>query len=116
MIEPALRSYAVDDDIRVNVLIEAYRRIPDVESDTGFPCDLPQPALQDLKVTGQRFGAGLKAIVTDPMGMEVLDPVIKDLTPTSFTLNVRLEAAGSYNLVLSTGAGATSSIATIVVK
>ena len=74
------------------------------------------PDPQDLKVTGQRLGAGLKAIVTDPMGMEVLDPVIKDLTPTSFTLSVRLESAGSYNLVVSTGAGATSNIATIVVK
>jgi hypothetical protein len=74
----------------------------------------PEP--QNIKVTGQRFGPGLKAIVTDPMGMEVLDPLVRDQTPTSFTLNVRLETAGTYNLVVSTSAGASSNIATIVVR
>ena len=74
------------------------------------------PEAQDLKVTGQRFGPGLKPIVTDPLGIEVLDPVIRDLTPTSFTLNVRLETAGSYTLVVSTAAGAVSNVATIVVR
>jgi len=71
---------------------------------------------QNLTVTGQRFAPGLRAIVTDPTGTEVLDPIIRDLTPTSFTLNVKLEASGSYSLVLSTASGGVSNLATIIVR
>jgi hypothetical protein len=71
---------------------------------------------QNLTVSGQRFGPGLRAIVTDPTGVEVLDPVIRELTPTSFTLNVKLENAGTYSVVLSTAAGAVSNQASFIVR
>jgi hypothetical protein len=74
----------------------------------------PEP--QNLTVNGREFGPGLRAIVTDPMGMEVLDPLIRELTPTSFTLNVKLETAGNYSLVVHTAAGTVSTAATIVVR
>lgn len=71
---------------------------------------------QDLTVEGQNFGRGLKAIVTNPLGEEVADPVVRDVTVSSFKLNVRLEIAGPYSLVVSNGSGAVSNIATIIVK
>lgn len=74
----------------------------------------PEP--QNLTVDGRHFGPELRALVTDPMGMEVLDPIIRDQTPSSFTLNVRLETSGTYSLVVTTASGAVSNAATIVVR
>lgn len=71
---------------------------------------------QELTVQGQRFAAGLRVIVTDPLGTEVLDPVVREVTPTSFKLSVKLETAGPYNLVVTNPSGAVSNVATIVVK
>ena len=71
---------------------------------------------QELTVQGQRFAPGLRVIVTDPLGTEVLDPVVREVTPTSFTLSVKLETAGPYNLVVTNPSGAASNVATILVK
>jgi hypothetical protein len=77
---------------------------------------LKNPEPQSLRVHGRHFGDGLRAIVTDPMGMEVIDPIVRDVTPQSFTLVLRLATAGQYSLVVSQETGAASNVATIVVK
>src|SRR6185295_15510142 len=71
---------------------------------------------QDLTVSGLNFGPGLRAIVTDPQGTEVVSVVVRDVTPNSFKVAVLLETAGQYNLVVSNATGAVSSIVTITVK
>jgi hypothetical protein len=72
--------------------------------------------VQDLTVEGQNFGAGLRVTVTDPLGVEVLDPVVRDATTSSFKLSVKLENAGPYNLVVSNASGAVSNVAVFTVK
>jgi hypothetical protein len=71
---------------------------------------------QELTIFGRNFGPGLRAIVTDPQGADVVNPTLRDVTPTSFKLTAKLEMAGRYNLVVSNATGTTSNIATIVVK
>lgn len=71
---------------------------------------------QNLTVQGQRFAQGLRVIVTDPLGTEVLDPIVRELTQTSFKLNVKLETAGPYNIVVTNPSGAASNVATFIVK
>ena len=71
---------------------------------------------QELTVVGRNFGAGLRAILTDPQGADVVNPTLRDVTPTSFKVTAKLDMAGPYNLVVSNATGAVSNIATIVVK
>jgi hypothetical protein len=74
----------------------------------------PEP--QTLTVEGQNFGPGLRVTVTDPLGVEVVDPVVRDATNSSFKLSVKLENAGPYNLVVSNSTGAVSNVAVFTVK
>jgi hypothetical protein len=71
---------------------------------------------QELTVVGRNFGPGLRVIITDPQGADVVNPTVRDLTPTSFKVTAKLDMAGSYNLVVSNATGATSNVATIMVK
>jgi len=71
---------------------------------------------QDLTVEGQNFGPSLHVTVTDPLGVEVLDPVVREATANSFKLNVKLEMAGPYNMVVSNANGAVSNVAVLTVK
>jgi hypothetical protein len=71
---------------------------------------------QDLTVEGQNFGPSLHVTLTDPLGVEVLDPVVREVTASSFKLNIKLEMAGPYNLVVSNSTGAVSNVAVLTVK
>lgn len=71
---------------------------------------------QDLRVRGRRFESGLRVIVTDPLGAEVPDAIVADLTASSFTLKVRLEVSGPYELVVVNPSGAASNVASFVVR
>lgn len=71
---------------------------------------------QDLTVEGQNFGPSLHVTMTDPLGVEVLDPVVREVTANSFKLSVKLEMAGAYNLVVSNTNGAVSNVAVLTVK
>ena len=74
------------------------------------------PEAQTLTVEGQNFGPGVKVTVTDPLGVEVLDPVVREVTTSSFKLSVKLETAGPYNLVVSNSTGAVSNVAVVTVR
>jgi hypothetical protein len=78
------------------------------------PVHLPQA--QMLTVTGQRFEAGLRAIVTGPTGEEITDVVVSKVTDSSFELLVLLDQAGHFELVVSNPSGAVSSVVTIPVR
>jgi hypothetical protein len=71
---------------------------------------------QLLVIHGQRFAAGLRAIVTDPMGADVPEATAAKVTPNSFELSVKLEHAGEYTLVVSNPSGATSNVFRILVR
>ncbi|HEX5068715.1 MAG TPA: hypothetical protein VFV78_00760 [Vicinamibacterales bacterium] len=75
-----------------------------------------RPEPQDLTVEGQNFGPNLKVTVTDPLGIEVMDPVVRDANANSFKLTVKLEMAGPYNLVVSNATGAVSNVAILTVR
>jgi len=75
-----------------------------------------RPEPQELTIEGQNFGPGLRVTVTDPMGIEVSDPVVRDVNANSFKLSVKLEMAGPYNLVVSTSNGAVSNVGVFTVK
>jgi len=74
------------------------------------------PEAQTLTVEGQNFGPGVKVTVTDTLGVEVLDPVVREVTTSSFKLSVKLETAGPYNLVVSNSTGAVSNVAVVTVR
>jgi hypothetical protein len=71
---------------------------------------------QDLSIEGQNFGPGVHVTVTDPLGVEVLDPIVREVTANSFKLSVKLEMAGPYNMVVSNATGAVSNVAVLTVK
>jgi hypothetical protein len=71
---------------------------------------------QPLLVEGQRFSAGLRAIVTDPMGADVTELQVGKVTPNSFELTVRLEHSGEYTLVVTNPSGAVSNTRRILVR
>ena len=71
---------------------------------------------QPLLVEGQRFSAGLRAIVTDPMGADVTDVQVAKVTPNQFELNVRLEHSGEYTLVVTNPSGAVSNTRRFLVR
>jgi hypothetical protein len=99
------------------VEVPAQQKPPTPVIDRVLPEEiLKNQEAQDLTVQGQRFAPGLRVIVTDPLGTEVLDPIVRELTQTSFKLNVKLETAGPYNLVVTNPSGAVSNVATFVVK
>lgn len=74
------------------------------------------PAPQTLTVQGQRFEPGLTPVVTDPLGAPVADPVVRDVTATSFKLSIRLEAAGTYTLMVTSPNGVPSNTLPVIVK
>ena len=75
-----------------------------------------QPDAQVLRIQGQRFAPGLKAVVTNPAGTEVAGPAVSNVTATSLTLTVKLETAGTYTIVVINPNGAPSNVATLVVR
>ena len=80
----------------------------------------PEPARQmepqTLRVLGQRFAAGLQAILTDPTGADVTDVQVTKITQTSFEISARLDKAGDYSLVVTNPSGAVSNVARIPVR
>jgi hypothetical protein len=74
----------------------------------------PEP--QNLTVEGSNFGPGVRVTITDPLGVEVLDPVVREVSANAFKLSVKLETAGPYNMVVSNSTGAVSNVAVITVK
>jgi len=75
---------------------------------------LPEP--QALRLQGLRFAPGLRAVVTDPTGTDVMGPAVSNVTPTSLTLTVKFETAGTYSIVVINAAGAASNVATLAVR
>jgi len=71
---------------------------------------------QPLLVEGQRFSAGLRAVMTDPMGADVTEIQVGKVTPNSFELTARLEHSGEYTLVVTNPSGAVSAPKRILVK
>ena len=74
------------------------------------------PETQALTIEGRGFEPDIWIVVTNPIGEEVVEAVVRDVTATSFTLNIRLDLAGDYDLVVTNRSGAISNIATIIVK
>ena len=75
-----------------------------------------KPEPQALQVEGSGFSTGLRAVVTDPAGADVAEPVVAKLTPNSFELMVKLELSGDYSLVVTNPSGAVSNVYRIVVR
>lgn len=73
-------------------------------------------APQDIKIEGRNFVSGLKVIVIDPAGNEVAGTTVRDLTATTFTLNIKLEAAGPHTIVVRNPNGTASNTATMTVR
>jgi hypothetical protein len=71
---------------------------------------------QTLRVIGQRFAAGLQAVLTDPAGADVTDVQVTKVTQTSFEISARLDKAGDYSLVVTNPSGAVSNVARIPVR
>jgi len=103
----------------------------DGESSAPFPLQVKAaadgPAVREVKpaglristspqivtVDGDRFEAGLSVSITDPTG-EVHSfggDAVRNPTPNSFDLTVRLEIAGHYELVVTNPSGKTSNVA-----
>jgi hypothetical protein len=78
------------------------------------PAKLPEA--QALRVDGQRFEAGLRAIVTDPVGTEIPEVEVSKITAGSFELRVRLAQAGTYEVVVSNPSGAVSNVFQLTVR
>lgn len=74
------------------------------------------PAPQVLRVAGEGFERGLRAIVTDPMGQELVDVTLGEITPTAFDLTTLLERAGDYEIVVSNPSGTVSNVWTLSVR
>ena len=75
-----------------------------------------QPDAQVLRVQGQRFAPGLRAVVTDPTGTDVMGPTVGNVTPTSLALTVKLETTGTYTIVVINPTGVASNVATVAVR
>jgi hypothetical protein len=75
-----------------------------------------QPEPQPLRLQGQRFAMGLRAVVTDPTGTDVTGPTVSNVTPTTVTVTVKLETVGTYNLVVINPTGAASNVMNLVVR
>lgn len=75
-----------------------------------------RPEAQILRVDGQRFEPGLRAIITGPAGQEVTEVAVSKVTDSSFELLVLLDQAGHFELVVSNPSGAVSSVVTIPVR
>lgn len=73
-------------------------------------------APQALMVEGQQFVSGLRAVVTDPMGMDVSDATVGKVTPNSFEIVVKLEHAGEYSIVVTNPSGAVSNVFRVLVR
>jgi hypothetical protein len=71
---------------------------------------------QPLLVEGQRFSAGLRAVLTDPMGADVTEVQIGKVTPNSFELTAKLEHSGEYTLVVTNPSGAVSNTRRFLVR
>jgi hypothetical protein len=65
---------------------------------------------QNLTVLGAQFVPGLSAMVTDPAGnvVTISRDGVGTVSPTSVTITVTLELAGSYSLVITNPSGAVS--------
>jgi hypothetical protein len=81
---------------------------PPVITQIRPPDPRPSPEQQTLTVEGRRFETGLRAIVTDPAGVEVTDVNVRNVTPESFELVLRLAMPGDYLVVVSNPAGGVS--------
>lgn len=101
--------------VMVEVKTVAKPPLPVIQQVTPVELTKGQEA-QDLTVTGLNFGPALRAIVTDPQGVEVVSVVVRDVSPNSFKMSLLLETAGPYNLVVSNATGAVSNIVVFTVK
>ena len=75
-----------------------------------------KPESQDLTIQGRLFEPNLWVIVTDPLGVEVTDAVVRDIRPTGFVLRLKLETKGTYEMVMTNPSGGVSNRATFNVK
>lgn len=75
-----------------------------------------RPESQTVRVDGDRFAPGLAVLLTDPIGTEVTEVSVANVTPTSFTLTARFEVRGDYELVATNPSGATSNVARVTVR
>jgi hypothetical protein len=75
-----------------------------------------QVEAQKLRVIGQRFAAGLQAVLTDPTGTDVTDVQVTKVTQNSFEIAARLDKAGDFLLVVTNPSGAVSNVARIPVR
>ena len=71
---------------------------------------------QLLKIEGQRFASGLTAMIGDPIGNDVQEATVSRITPTSFDLNVKLEYAGEYSIIIKNPSGAVSKAYLVTVR
>jgi len=76
----------------------------------------PHPEPQTLRVEGRRFETGLRAIVTDPVGTEIGDVQVRNVTPTAFELILRLPEPGDYGLSVSNPSGGVSNVYQLAVQ
>ena len=75
-----------------------------------------RPEQQDLTVQGRLFEPNLWVVVTDPLGVEVVDVVVRDIRPTAFVLRIKLETKGTYEMVMTNPSGGASNRVTFNVK
>jgi hypothetical protein len=78
------------------------------------PVHLPEP--QVLRVEGENFERGLRVIVTNPIGEEVTDVTVDQVTANSFEVTVLLDQAGNYELVVSNPSGGVSNVWQVTVR
>jgi hypothetical protein len=73
---------------------------------------------QTITVDGQRFMAGLTAMVTDPAGnvQTIPSPDISQVLPESFQITLPLELSGSYEIIVKNPDGAVSKTFTFSVQ
>jgi hypothetical protein len=99
------------------VEVEDRQQLPTPVLDTITPAEPTRRAdAQKLLVEGRRFEPGLRAVVTDPMGMDVTEVRVARVTPNSFELFVRLEHAGEHALVITNPSGAVSNVLRFLVR
>ena len=85
--------------------------------DRIMPDDIRRSATpQDIKIEGRNFVSGLRAVVIDPAGNEIAGTTLRDVTATTFTLNIKLETAGPHTIVVRNPNGTASNTATMTVR
>jgi hypothetical protein len=78
----------------------------------------PSPQPQAFQLSGARFARGAAVVVTDPAGnvITVSGGAIRNATPTSLEVSVRLAVAGEYGVSVENPSGEMSNALTVVVS